>query len=180
MTLWATKPFGPPTGNENDPSPSDSSSRIVILNEVKNLLVGGDVSDRSGLTGGMRRLPWGAGEVPRRGVRVASGSTCLRHRYLASRPRTCLLDRPARALVSRTHLLEQMQHVFSAIGRPRGEKPVIRVLQLAATANGDEPRVAFLGQDQRFTNLGYLGETSSYSGIQASSRPLRHVAPPLG
>src|SRR5207249_11064909 len=33
-------PFGPPTGNENDFSFSDSSSRIVILNAVKNLLVG--------------------------------------------------------------------------------------------------------------------------------------------
>jgi hypothetical protein len=31
---------GPPTGNENGAAHSDSNSRIVILNEVKNLLVG--------------------------------------------------------------------------------------------------------------------------------------------
>src|SRR5205823_8801320 len=33
-------PCGPPTGDENGIAHSDSSSRIVILNEVKNLLVG--------------------------------------------------------------------------------------------------------------------------------------------
>jgi hypothetical protein len=40
-----------------------------------------------------------------------------------------------------------MQNVLRAVGCPHGEKPVIRVLQRAATANRDESGVALFGKD---------------------------------
>src|SRR5439155_2121903 len=51
-------PFGPPTGNDNGIAHSDSSSRIVILNEVKNLLVGVSVVATDAATPGsiLRRM----------------------------------------------------------------------------------------------------------------------------
>ena len=46
-----------------------------------------------------------------------------------------------------------MQNVLRAVSCPHGEKPVIRVLQRAATANRDESGVAIFGKDHNFAHL---------------------------
>ena len=105
------------------------------------------VGHRRGLTGSMRRLACGPAEVSRGGVGVASGIACLGHGDLASNPRPGLLDGPAGALVSRPNLLEEMQHVLSAIGRPKCEQVVVGVSQGPASTQGDEPGVSNLTED---------------------------------
>src|SRR5258708_40056010 len=62
-----------------------------------------------------------------------------------------------------------MQHVFRAVGCPLGEKPVIRVLQRAATANRGESGVAIFGKDHNAPSCervqGKLSRSFKYSSI---------------
>ena len=131
--------------------------------------VGGDMSYRHGLPCSIRRMPRSTGQIPSSGVRSAGRCARLRHRDLAPHPSTCLLDRLARSRISRLHLLKQMQNVLRAVSCPHGEKPVIRVLQRAATANRDESGVAIFGKDHNAPSCervqGKLSRTFKYSSI---------------
>jgi hypothetical protein len=115
--------------------------------------VGGDVSYRRGLPCSMRRMPRSTGQIPSSGVRSKGRRARLRHRDLAPDPSTALLDCLARSRISRLHHLKQMQNVLRAVSCPKGEKPVIRVLQRAATSNRDESGVAILGKDHNYAPL---------------------------
>ena len=50
----------------------------------------------------------------------------------------------------RLRSLEQGQHVLGAFGRPERQPMMIGVLERTAAPYGDEPGVAFLGQDHWF------------------------------
>ena len=102
-----------------------------------------------GLAGGVGGFPRGAGRLPGRVVRGAGGRTGLRHRALAPRPGTRRFDRPARALVPGARLLEEVQDVLRAIGRPHGKKAMIGVQEGAAATHGDEPGIPVPGEDHR-------------------------------
>ena len=112
-------------------------------------LVGRDVGDHPGLAGGECGVSRGSGEVPGGGVGMAAGRACLGHRHLASCPGTRQLDRPSRTVILGPRLLEVVQHVLRAVGRPQREQVMIVVREAAAATHGDEPRVPDLGQDHR-------------------------------
>jgi hypothetical protein len=52
----------------------------------------------------------------------------LRHRNFTARPSTRLLNRPARTVIIGLHLLEKMQDMLRAIGRPPSKKTMIGIL----------------------------------------------------
>ena len=58
--------------------------------------VGGDMSYRRGLSGSIRRIPRGTGQIPCRGLRMAGCRARLRHRDLAPYPSSRQLDCLAR------------------------------------------------------------------------------------
>ena len=62
-------------------------------------------------------------------------------RDLTPRPGTPEVDRSTRTVVIRPCLLEVVQHVLRAVGRPGREKTMIVVLEGPAAAHGDEPRI---------------------------------------
>ena len=78
---------------------------------------------------------------------MAARGAGLRHRDLAAHPRSGLLDGLARAQVRRPGRLEVMQDVLRAGRRPQSKKVMVRVLQRAAAANGNEPGIADFGED---------------------------------
>src|SRR5258706_5074311 len=131
--------------------------------------VGGDMSYRRSLPGSIRRMPRGTGQIPCSRLRMAGCRAGLRHPALAPHPSSCLFDRLARSRISRLHLLKQMQNVLRAVSCPHGEKPVIRVLQRAATANRDESGVAIFGKDHNAPSCervqGKLSRSFKYSSI---------------
>ena len=86
------------------------------------------VSHRHSLTGGVSRFFRGAAHLSGRGVSGKGGRAGLRHRDLTPRPSACLLDRPARTVVTGLRTLEEMQYVLCAIGRPHGKKVMMGVL----------------------------------------------------
>jgi hypothetical protein len=59
-------------------------------------------------------------------------------------PSTRRFDRAARPVVAGARVLEEVQHVLGAIGRPDREAVMVGVLQGAAPAHGHEPRVPLL------------------------------------
>ena len=78
---------------------------------------------------------------------MAGGGAGLCPRDLAPRPGPPKVDGPPRTVVIRPRLLEVVQHVLRAVGRPQREKVVVFVLEGAAAADGDEPRITDLGED---------------------------------
>ncbi len=110
-------------------------------------LVGGHVRDGSSLAGGVRSVSRPPAQVSCRCVRMAGSVARFGHGYLASCPGTRELDRPARPLVVRPGLLEQVQHTFSAVGGPDREAVMILIAKASAATHGDEPRIADLRQD---------------------------------
>jgi hypothetical protein len=70
-------------------------------------------------------------------------------RDLTSRPGTPEVDRLTWTVVARPCLLEVVQHVLRAVGRPDRQKAVIVVLEAAAATPGDEPRIPDLGENHQ-------------------------------
>ena len=110
-------------------------------------LVGRHVAHRRCLTGGVRGMPGGATQVPGRGICMAGRRPRHAHPDLASRPGTSQVDRASRTVVLGPDLLEMVEHVLRAVGRPQREKVMIVVLEAAASTQGDEPRIARPGED---------------------------------
>jgi hypothetical protein len=115
--------------------------------------VGGNVGDHPGLTSGVCRISRSSGQVPGCGIGMASCRPCLSHRDLTPRPGTPHVDRPARTIVPRVCLLEVVQHMLRAVGRPDCEEAVVVILEAAAATHGDEPRIPDLGEDHQVWTL---------------------------
>jgi len=115
--------------------------------------VGGNVSYRRGLPRSERRMPRGSRQVACGGVRFPGCRARLRHRDLAPRPRSRLLDCLSRSGIRRLHRFKQRQYVLRAVRCPLSEKPMVSMLQSTAAANRDEPGVANLGEDHTAADL---------------------------
>jgi hypothetical protein len=89
-------------------------------------VVGWHVRNCHGLSGGKGRLLCGTRGLSGRRV-SESGRAGLRHRDLPAPPGTRQLDRAARPVVTGARLLEVVQHVPGAIGRPEREAVMIGV-----------------------------------------------------
>ena len=86
------------------------------------------MSYRRGLSCRVGRFPRRAGQISGRAHGVTGGRAGLSHRNLTPRPGTRLFDRPARAVVLGSRLLEEVQYVLRAIGRPGRKKVMMSVL----------------------------------------------------
>ncbi len=110
-------------------------------------LVCRDVRDERGLSRRERRVPRGPAVLSRRRIGMPARRSRVGHANFPARPGSGELDRTARAIVARADTIEVVQHVLGAVGGPHGERVMVRVLERAATPNGDEPRVAILAED---------------------------------
>ena len=110
-------------------------------------LVGCHVAHRRGLTGSVRRMSRRPTQVSGRGVRMAGGGAGHSPRDLTPGPSASQVDRPSRTVVPPPRLLEVVQHMLRAVGRPHREQVVIVVIEAAAAPHGDEPWVPDLGED---------------------------------
>ncbi len=86
------------------------------------------MSHRHGVTGGARRFLRGAERLSGRSVCGKGGCAGLSHRNLTPRPSARLFDRSAQTVVTGLRLLEEVQYVLRAIGRPHCKKAMIGVL----------------------------------------------------
>jgi hypothetical protein len=105
------------------------------------------MAHRRGLAGSVRGMPCCPTQVSGRGVCMAGRRAGLSPRDLTTRPGTPEVDGPTRTVILRPHLLEVVEHVLRAVGRPDGEKPMVVVLEGSAATDGDEPRIPDLGED---------------------------------
>ncbi len=112
-------------------------------------LVGRHVAHRRGLAGSVRGMPCCPTQVPGRGLCMAGRRAGLPPRDLAPRPGTPEVDRPSWPVVLRPCLLEVVEHVLRAVGRPHRQQAMIVVLEAAAATHGDEPRIPDLGEDHQ-------------------------------
>jgi hypothetical protein len=99
---------------------------------------------RRSLSCGVGRFPRGAAQVSGSAHRVAGGGTGLSHRNFTSRPGTRQLDCSARTVITRSRLLEEVQHMLGAVGSPYRQQVVMRIQQRATATNSYEPRISFL------------------------------------
>ena len=83
------------------------------------------------------------------GVRMAGRRAGLCPRDLTPRPGTPEVDRPTWTVVHRPDLLEVVQHVLRAVGRPDRKKTMIVVFEGPAATDRDEPRIPDLGEDHQ-------------------------------
>jgi hypothetical protein len=84
------------------------------------------------------------------------GAASVFHVYVATDPVTGRRDRLPRARVARLLAFEKVQHMLSAHGRPLGKQPVVFVRQAPSSADGDQTRIAHLGQDRHDSILRWL------------------------
>ncbi len=86
------------------------------------------MSHRRGLSGGVSRFSCRAAQRSGSAHGVSGGGTRLGHRNVTAHPSVRLLNRPARTVVTGSHVLEEMQDVLRAIRRPNGQQAMIGVL----------------------------------------------------
>jgi hypothetical protein len=101
-----------------------------------------DVCDTRGLAGCVRGEARSTSEIPCRAVGVASSGASLAHRDLTARPGSAEVDRPTRTLIVRSHVLEVLQDMLGAGGRPQGKEPMIRVGERPTPTDGHQTRIA--------------------------------------
>ena len=111
------------------------------------------MAHRRGLAGSVRGVPCCPTQVSGRGVGMAGRRAGLCPRDLTPRPGTPEVDRPTWTVVLRPCLLEVVQHVLRAVGRPHREQAMIVVLEGPAATHGDEPRIPDLGEDHQLARL---------------------------
>ena len=92
------------------------------------------------------RAPWSPNQVPGRGVCMAGRRASLGHRGLTTRPCATEIDRVSRTVVIGLGLLEVVEHVLRAVGRPDREEVMIVVLEAPAATGGDEPGIRTFGR----------------------------------
>jgi hypothetical protein len=61
-------------------------------------------------------------------------------------------DRSAGTVIPRYRILEEVQHMLCAIGRPYGQKAMTGITQSATATHGNKPRVSDLGEDHLLQN----------------------------
>src|SRR3954454_24991289 len=98
-------------------------------------------------------MPGCAGEVSGCRVGVACRRASLSPRDFPACPRPPEVDRPTRTLVVRPCPLEVVEHVLRAVGRPHREEAMVPILEAAAPAQRDEPRITDLGEDHSRLSL---------------------------
>lgn len=86
------------------------------------------MSHRRSLSGGVSCFSCRAAQRSGSAHSVPGGGTGLSHRNFTAHPGVRLLNRPARAVVTGLHLLEERQYVLRAISRPYCKKAMIGVL----------------------------------------------------
>jgi hypothetical protein len=80
---------------------------------------------------------------------MAGRRASLGHRDLATRPCATEIDGVSRTVVIGLGLLEVVEHVLRAVGRPDREEVMILVLEAPAATDGDEPGIPDLREDHR-------------------------------
>ncbi len=108
-------------------------------------LVGGDVCDHRRLPGSVRGMACYPAQVPGRGHGMAACCARLSHRNLTARPSASQFDGATRPVVMGLHVLEEVQHMLGAIGRPDRQQVMIGVLESAAATHRDEPGIPLFG-----------------------------------
>src|SRR6266542_2808702 len=131
------------------------------------------MAHRRGLTGSVRGMPCCAAQVSGRGVCMAGRRAGLAPRDLTPRPGTPQIDRPTWAVVPRPCLLEVMQHMLRAVGRPHREEVVIVVLEAAAATQRDEPGIPDLGEDHSRSFVRHPSAAGLATHIAAAARSTR-------
>jgi hypothetical protein len=111
------------------------------------------MSDCRGLSGGVSSFPRRAGQVPGRGVGTAGSVACLTHSDFAPNPSMRQFDCLAWAVVIGLRLLEEVQYVLRAIGRPQRKKVMLGILQGAAATHGNKPGIPVLGENHWLTHI---------------------------
>ena len=86
------------------------------------------MTHRPGLSGGVSRFPCGAEHLSCRAIGGKGHPASLGPRDLTPCPSTCLFDRLVRTVVSRLHLLKEVQYVLGTIGGPHCKKMMIGIL----------------------------------------------------
>ena len=109
--------------------------------------VGRHMADGRRLAGSVSSMPCCPTQVSGRGVGMAGRSAGLCPGDLTARPGTPEVDRPTWTVIAWPSLLEVVEHVLRAVGRPYREKTMIDVLEGPAAPHGDEPRIPDLGED---------------------------------
>ena len=122
-------------------------------------LVSCHMTNRPGLSGGVSRFLRGAGRLSCRGVGVKGVIASLSPRDPTPCPGSRLFDRPARTVVSRSHLLEEGKYMLCAISSPYCKKMMIGVRQGATPTHSNKPGVSLLGEDHILPKM----RISSYS-----------------
>ena len=116
------------------------------------------------LAGRIRRLSGRTDQLARGRHGVAARRAGLHHGDIAAGPRPNHFDGPARSVVARLRLLEVGEHVLRAVGGPDREQVMIVVAQGAAATDGDESRIADLGEDHARQN--WLMNAHACGGFQ--------------
>src|SRR6476646_634804 len=89
----------------------------------------GHVAHTRSLTSGIGRVPRCPGNRTGRPHRPSATCPSVHHRHIITGPRARRLDRLTRASVRRAGILEELQNVFRALGRPDRQEPMIRIGQ---------------------------------------------------
>ena len=101
--------------------------------------VRGHMGNGYSLPSRQRCHPRDTGHVASCRIRNERSVVGLLHRYFTAGPGAGQFDRSTRPVVVRPRLFEVMQYVVRTVGRPYGEKLMVRVRQSAATAHRDKP-----------------------------------------
>jgi hypothetical protein len=133
------------------------SDRVGSRAEV----VSRDMRNRDRLTGREGGELGRLSQTASRRVSGKRGAARVFHVYVASDPVTGGRDRLPRACVARLVAFEKVQHMLSAHCRPLGKQPVIFVRQAASSADGDQTRIAHLGQDRHGSIVRWLKQARS-------------------
>lgn len=106
----------------------------------------GHVAYASCLTGGIGGIPRSPRQGAGRTHRVSTACPGVHHLHIPTSPRSRRVDRVPWASIRRLAVLEEMQYVFRALGRPQRQQLMIRICKRPATADRDQARVADLGE----------------------------------
>jgi hypothetical protein len=128
------------------------SDRVGSCAEV----VSRDMRNRGRLAGREGRELGRLSQTASRRVSGKRSAARVFHVYVAPDPVAGGCDRLPRARVARLLAFEKMQHMLSAHCGPLGKQPVVFVRQGASSAEGDQTRIAHLGQDRHGSIVRWL------------------------
>lgn len=124
--------------------------------------------DRDGLPRGKRSELRRAADLSCGGIRSERSFARVAHPYLAPNPGVRFLDRSAGSMVVGSNVLEMMEHMFCAVGRPNGQEVVVGIQQSAAATHSDQSGVALRREDH---------EVRRYRCAKAAGTRVRYPIP---